>query len=177
MGVGCHALLQGIFLTQGSNLCLLRLLHWQVDSLPLAPLGLSHFMRKREPQKHSEYPLAPKTHSKAANGPSPVLGSLAPATPPRPHQDLGTPKTDDSVDIAGGIVKVGDSERVFARRDPVPLGGWVDLEHVCPCAEDGLLPVWGEGAQWGPDTPTLRDSGSSWQKQGLTWLWTLVRLV
>ena len=26
--VGSHALLQGIFLTQGSNLCLLCLLHW-----------------------------------------------------------------------------------------------------------------------------------------------------
>jgi len=29
----------GIFLTQGSNLCLLCLLHWQVDSLPLSHLG------------------------------------------------------------------------------------------------------------------------------------------
>ena len=29
-GVGCHALLQGIFRTQGSNLHLLCLLHWQV---------------------------------------------------------------------------------------------------------------------------------------------------
>ena len=38
-GVGYHFLLQGIFLTQGSNLCLLHLLHWQVASLPLAPLG------------------------------------------------------------------------------------------------------------------------------------------
>ena len=29
--MGCHALLQGIFLTQGSNLCLLWLLHgWQI---------------------------------------------------------------------------------------------------------------------------------------------------
>jgi len=28
-GVGCHALLQGIFLTQGSNPCLSCLLHWQ----------------------------------------------------------------------------------------------------------------------------------------------------
>ena len=27
--VGCHALLQGIFLTQGSNPCLLHLLCWQ----------------------------------------------------------------------------------------------------------------------------------------------------
>ena len=35
MGVGCHALLQGIFPTQGSNPCLLHLLHWQVGSLLL----------------------------------------------------------------------------------------------------------------------------------------------
>ena len=40
-GVGCHALLQGVFLTQGSNLGLLCLLHWQVGSLPLAPPGKS----------------------------------------------------------------------------------------------------------------------------------------
>ena len=38
-GVGCHALLQGIFLTQGLNLCLLCLLHWQAGSLPLVPPG------------------------------------------------------------------------------------------------------------------------------------------
>ena len=33
--VGFRFLLQGIFLTQGSNLCFLPLLHWQADSLPL----------------------------------------------------------------------------------------------------------------------------------------------
>ena len=38
-GVGCHALLQGIFLTQESNLRLLHLLHWLKSSLPLAPPG------------------------------------------------------------------------------------------------------------------------------------------
>ena len=38
-GVGCHALLQGIFPTQGSNPCLLGLLHRQAESLPLAPAG------------------------------------------------------------------------------------------------------------------------------------------
>ena len=38
-GVGCHAFLQGIFSTQGSNLYLLCLLHLQADSLPLAPPG------------------------------------------------------------------------------------------------------------------------------------------
>ena len=38
-GVGCHFLLQGIFLTQGWNAYLLHLLHWQVDSIPLRHLG------------------------------------------------------------------------------------------------------------------------------------------
>ena len=40
-GVGCHFLLQRIFLTQGLNLSFLQLLHWQVSSLPLAPPGKS----------------------------------------------------------------------------------------------------------------------------------------
>ena len=39
-GVGCHFLLQGIFPTQGLNPQLLRLLHWQVDSLPPHHLGI-----------------------------------------------------------------------------------------------------------------------------------------
>ena len=38
-GLGCCFLLQWIFPTQGSNPHLLYLLHWQVDSLPLAPPG------------------------------------------------------------------------------------------------------------------------------------------
>ena len=38
-GVSCHFLLQGIFPIQGSNPCLLCLLHWQADSLPLVPPG------------------------------------------------------------------------------------------------------------------------------------------
>ena len=42
-GVGCHFLLQGIFLIQASKLCLLYLLHWQADSLPLLHLGSSLF--------------------------------------------------------------------------------------------------------------------------------------
>ena len=36
---GFHFLLQGIFLTQGSNLYLPCLLHWQADSLPVSHLG------------------------------------------------------------------------------------------------------------------------------------------
>ena len=37
--MGCHALLQGVFLTQGQNLHLSRLLHWQAGSLPPVPPG------------------------------------------------------------------------------------------------------------------------------------------
>ena len=38
-GVGCYALLQEVFLTQGSNLPLLCLLQWPAGSLPLASPG------------------------------------------------------------------------------------------------------------------------------------------
>ena len=38
-GVGCHALLQGVFPTQGLNPCLLRVLHWRGNSVPLHHLG------------------------------------------------------------------------------------------------------------------------------------------
>ena len=38
-GMGCHALFQGIFLTQGLSLCLLCLLHCRHVLYPLSPLG------------------------------------------------------------------------------------------------------------------------------------------
>ena len=46
--IGCHFLLQGIFLTQGLIPHFLYLLHWQAGSLPLVPPG--------KPQ-YSVYPL------------------------------------------------------------------------------------------------------------------------
>ena len=48
-GAGCHVLLQGIFLTQGLNPCLLHLLHWQAGSLPRGPTWelVCCFLRKR----------------------------------------------------------------------------------------------------------------------------------
>ena len=49
--MGCQTLLQGIFRTQGSNLHLLCLLHWQVGSLPLAP--------PEKPHKLSYDPIIP----------------------------------------------------------------------------------------------------------------------
>ena len=46
-GVGCHALLQGIFLTQGLNPCLsslLCLLQWWAGSLPLSATWEAQFL-------------------------------------------------------------------------------------------------------------------------------------
>ena len=44
-GVGCSFPLQGIFLTQRLNSCLLCLLHWQADSFSLAQPRKPHFSR------------------------------------------------------------------------------------------------------------------------------------
>ena len=53
-GVGCHGLLQGIFLTKGSNLRLLRLLHWQSGCLsPGKPRSSSCMRITSSPERHS----------------------------------------------------------------------------------------------------------------------------
>ena len=51
-GRGCRALLQGIFPAQGSNPCLLCLLHWQAGSLPPAPFGKPPFFPIALKYKH-----------------------------------------------------------------------------------------------------------------------------
>ena len=48
IGADCHALLQGIFSTQGQNPSVLSLLHWQANSLPLAPAGKPYLGHKRK---------------------------------------------------------------------------------------------------------------------------------
>jgi len=52
IGRGFHFLLQGIFLNQRLNPCLLCLLHWQADSLPLSHLG-----SPRKPIRRSSLPI------------------------------------------------------------------------------------------------------------------------
>ena len=62
IGVGCHFLLQGIFPTKGSNSCLLHLLHWQVDDLPLSHQGNHRYRHGTQewPTKCKEkYPWKP----------------------------------------------------------------------------------------------------------------------
>ena len=64
---GLPFLLQGIFLTQGSNPRLLGLLHWQEDSLPLEPSG--KFQKKCTPSAFSLSVQVPG----AASGPGQLL--------------------------------------------------------------------------------------------------------
>ena len=76
-GVGCHFLLQGVFLTWGSNPCFLCLLNWQADSLPLSLLG-SPFkkIQRIESSKEPEPVLSASDVSKTASCPlSPIADS------------------------------------------------------------------------------------------------------
>ena len=59
--VGCHFLLQEIFPTQGSSPHLLRLLHWQVGSLPLMPLGKPSRHRVGTQRRQPEISGDPRT--------------------------------------------------------------------------------------------------------------------
>ena len=51
---GLPFLLQSIFPTQGSNPCLLSLLHWQVGSLSLVPPGKPFLHKYRHPEYKNE---------------------------------------------------------------------------------------------------------------------------
>jgi len=60
-GVGCHFLLQGIFMTQGLNPHLLQLMHWQVNSLPLCHLYWEK--KKKKSNALKELPALPASTS------------------------------------------------------------------------------------------------------------------
>ena len=68
-GVGCQALLQGIFPMQGSNLHLLHLLCWQAGSLPLVPPGKPMAGPYHQPLSRSGH----KKASFSGDGKKPVL--------------------------------------------------------------------------------------------------------
>ena len=53
-GVGCHSLLQGIFLTPDSNSCLQ---HWQADSFTSEPLGKPEIPNTENREKKKNYRL------------------------------------------------------------------------------------------------------------------------
>lgn len=56
------------------------------------------------------------------------------------YTHLGSIHADDAVAVACAVVKIGDGDSLFAGRNPVLLGGWVDLEDMGPGGVDRLLP-------------------------------------
>ena len=89
-GAGCHALLQGIFPTQGWNPNLLCLFRWPRGSLPLAPPGKHIYIynEKLKPNKQKTHAFLLRTKKQTAR---PLL-LLATAQwpnrklmPPTPH--------------------------------------------------------------------------------------------
>ena len=91
-GLGCHALLHGIFPTQGSNPRLFCLLHCQVGSLPLVPSSKLDikYIRKGVPNKQKIYFLGKTIWHSQKNVPSfstapQNLISFKKQNPCRPH--------------------------------------------------------------------------------------------
>lgn len=53
---------------------------------------------------------------------------------------FGSTHTNDPVGVEVGIIEEGHCDSMLACRDPVPLGGGIDLENMGTSAEDWLLP-------------------------------------
>lgn len=54
--------------------------------------------------------------------------------------DLCSVHADDAIAVASAIVKVGHGDGLFTGRNPVLLGGGIDLEDMSSSGEDRLLP-------------------------------------
>ena len=89
LGVGCHFLLQGVFLTLGSNL---SLLHWQADSLPSDPpvswgcLCISDSLRYSLPWLSPVQFLFQCLHATAGGGSYEHTGSRTDLPSPSPQE-------------------------------------------------------------------------------------------
>ena len=106
--MGCHALLQGSLLTQGSILHLLHLLNWRVGSLPRVPRGKPHQCageRSKGLQLEGDVFLSPSPGGRGRDHGEGAAGSLcscdresgqAPLPASRSHWDLRIPRFVDA---------------------------------------------------------------------------------
>ena len=106
-GVGCHALLQGIFPTRGSNLHLLHLLHWQAGSSPPSYRGSPPIARLTGcavltlPQAPPPCSQSYQRRPPGAQTTKPTDSGLSRPGPsePREHSPLGCPT--DAAELTG----------------------------------------------------------------------------
>ena len=66
--MGCHSLLQGIFLIQGSNSLLLCLLHWQANSFLLSHQGSPELLESDYSNRSDMSRLSPCTSVSSSLG-------------------------------------------------------------------------------------------------------------
>ena len=123
--MGCPSLLQGICSTQGSNL---RLLHWQVDSLPSEPPGLvmcnwGKFWTKRHKETQSPTATFEELEARAGRRASPCS---------QHHKRAGRPPKPPSGQLPYTPLS---SPRI--RKQLIPLGG--GTKGTCFCSRTPLL--------------------------------------
>ena len=159
-GVGCCTLPQGIFLTQGSNPCLLCLLHWEAGSLPLAPPGKplaerSLVIRPTAHVHHLESPAQVKQPD-----PSPAAAALGKGPDPPSHRSGWEASWQ-----AGGGVRAGRDKLTHVRLGPGqcgrPLavlydGGDVEVGQVCVSCEERRQREYQRGTCPAGGAPLLR---------------------
>ena len=120
-GVDCHALLQGIFPTQGSNPPLLHLPYRQAGSLPLEPLGkptCSVTLASNAPSLTPRCPSGPSSHITSSGELSPFHSALTPQPLPEEH-------TSPSVLLVGDLSSLlcGRGRCLASLRSPEPSTG------------------------------------------------------
>ena len=169
-GVGCHALLQGISPTQGSNPCLLCLLHWQVGSLPWCPLG--------SPRKYSQSFMQSEALDPTSSGPASWFHHLSISNP-----SCLPPSPDSSWQSILEVLKlllpkcfylsmityVTQDPKCFSRHSntlvaflslPEGLGSWAQIGWSSAPTMDGPNPGY-QGQNWGLASQTLHQLAST----------------
>ena len=135
--MGFHSLLQGIFLTKGLNSDLLCLLQWQVDSLPLSPLGipyrcpamLSHSVMPNSLRPHGLQParlLCPWGFSRQEYWSGLLMPSSRGSSQPRDQTQVSP--------IAGGFFTVGATREALDRLHT--------LRHILVDLQSDSLYIW-----------------------------------
>ena len=166
--MGCHFLLQGTFLTQGSNPHLLCLLHWQVNSLALCHLesptcslraqqkgGLNpgpHSLRLVSAVPPSSPILKPLSFSGAQHPPSPRTSLGYRAMVRTPEEGLATNRVEVTSEGQGSGQSRGRKSRAGRtwRAGSTPCDGCGRRQRSGACGLQSAQPspVAGPGAPW-----------------------------
>ena len=111
--VCCHCLLQGIFLTQRLNPCLL---HWQVDSLPPGHLGAGLMWQQKQGKAQSvggRFPFlrTPFLSNTISRGSKAHVSASSLLLPPWPDQHLEDALKESSISLLYILIELLDSNK------------------------------------------------------------------